>query len=71
MNDTKINGICIYTGLTDTETTFNSKEHIFPKGIGGIYCLPNGCVSDEVNIKLSTLEMEFMRENPQRYYQNV
>lgn len=41
--------ICIYSSKDDLTTTFNSAEHIIPKSIGGIRCLPKGWVSDEVN----------------------
>jgi len=56
--------ICIYTRNDDSTTTFNSAEHIIPKSIGGIRCLPKGWVSDEVNNRFSRLELEFSRENP-------
>lgn len=55
---------CIYTGSDDSSATFNSAEHIIPKCIGGIRCLPKGWVSDEVNNRFSALELSFARENP-------
>lgn len=56
--------ICIYSNKDDSTTTFNSAEHIIPKSIGGIRCLPKGWVSDEVNNGFSRLELGFSRENP-------
>lgn len=55
---------CIYTKKESNIIEFNSKEHIFPKGIGGIECLDKGTVSDEINNLFSNLEMKFMRTNP-------
>lgn len=55
---------CIYTLKDDNEATFNEKEHIFPKSIGGTNTLPNGWVSDEFNNEMSKLERKFFRENP-------
>ncbi len=60
------NNVCIYTKKCDAEATFNSKEHIFPKAIGGIACLEKGWISDETNSQFSTLELQFIRENPLR-----
>lgn len=55
---------CIYSEKDDSTATFNTAEHIIPKCIGGIRCLPRGWVSDEVNNQLSALELSFSRENP-------
>ena len=53
---------CIYTLKTDTETTFNSCEHIFPCSIGGVNKLDKGWVSDEFNNEISKAEREFLRK---------
>ena len=55
---------CIYTGVDDSSSTFHSAEHIFPKCIGGVNCLPKGWVSDAVNNAFSKLELSFARSNP-------
>lgn len=55
---------CIYTGVDDSTGTFRSAEHIFPKCIGGVNCLPKGWVSDAVNNSFSKLELSFARTNP-------
>lgn len=55
---------CIYTGQDDSTATFSAAEHIIPKCIGGIRCLPKGWVSDEINNRFSALELGFARENP-------
>lgn len=55
---------CIYTGFDDSTATFRSAEHIFPKCIGGVNCLPKGWVSDAVNNSFSKLELSFARTNP-------
>ncbi|MEL7658457.1 MAG: hypothetical protein AAGU75_21405 [Bacillota bacterium] len=55
---------CIYLCKDDSTATFCSSEHIIPKCIGGIRCLPKGWVSDEVNNRFSALELSFARENP-------
>lgn len=57
--------ICIYSGKSESEVTFNEQEHIFPASLGGISKLPKGYVSDEINHKFSKeLELEFSRESP-------
>lgn len=55
---------CIYCGADETTATFSDREHIFPKCIGGVRCLPLGYVSDEVNQLFSKIELQFARENP-------
>lgn len=55
---------CIYTGADETTASFSDREHIFPKCIGGVRCLPLGYVSDEVNQAFSKLELGFAREHP-------
>lgn len=55
---------CIYTGADEATATFLEQEHIFPKCIGGVRCLPLGWVSDEVNSAFSKIELKFARENP-------
>lgn len=55
---------CIYTNKDDTNATFISAEHVFPKCIGGLYCLPRGFVSDQINNEFSKIELTFARENP-------
>lgn len=55
---------CIYTGVDESKATFKQVEHIFPKCIGGVNCLPKGWVSDNVNASFSKLELVFGRMNP-------
>ena len=55
---------CIFSGADETTATFSEREHIFPKCIGGVRCLPLGYVSDEVNQSFSKMELGFARENP-------
>lgn len=55
---------CIYSGADERSATFETAEHIFPKCIGGMRCLPKGWVSDAVNNSLSKLELGFARSNP-------
>ena len=55
---------CIYSGKDESSASFETAEHIFPKCIGGVRCLPRGCVSDQVNNSLSKLELGFARTNP-------
>ena len=55
---------CIYSKKDETNASFKAREHIIPKCIGGIECLPLGWVSDEVNNEFSALELEFARNNP-------
>ena len=55
---------CIYTNKDDADATFISAEHVFPKCIGGLYCLPKGFVSDQINNEFSKIELTFARENP-------
>ncbi len=42
---------------------YNSKEHIFPAGIGGVFSLASGIVSDEFNNGISKLEQSFLRDS--------
>lgn len=60
------NGNCLLYLFKKDETnaSFKAREHIIPKCIGGIECLPLGWVSDEVNNEFSALELEFARNNP-------
>lgn len=55
---------CIYSLKNETDATFNSSEHIFPKFLGGIHTLDKGLVCDEVNQMFSPYEMYFARNNP-------
>ena len=54
--------MCIYyknrTGLS-----YTSKEHVFPAGIGGVFSLAPGIVSDEFNNEISKLEQSFLRDS--------
>ena len=52
---------CIYTLKEDGEF---SKEHIFPRSIGGSKTLPEDWVIKEFNDLMSPLELKFSRENP-------
>lgn len=55
---------CIYSGADELTASFDTAEHIFPKCIGGMRCLPKGWVSDAVNNSFSKLELGFARSNP-------
>lgn len=63
---------CIYTKKTEVETSFTSREHIIPAGVGGKQQLPIGYVSDEANNLFSALELDFMRHSlisiPRQFY---
>lgn len=54
---------CIYTKLTENDTKFEKREHVFPAGIGGSKMLPKGAVSDYANEVFSKLELSFMRDS--------
>lgn len=54
--------MCIYLG-DKIGLHYEDQEHIFPAGIGGIAKLPNGFVSDEFNKKISSLELDLMRNS--------
>ncbi|MFC0475578.1 hypothetical protein ACFFHF_09985 [Robertmurraya beringensis] len=54
---------CIYLKGGEPNYTFNSQEHIFPAGLGGIQKLPEGYVSDQCNNAFSALELNFMRNS--------
>ena len=52
---------CIYY-KNKTGLTFNKREHIFPKAIGGIERLDNGVVSDQANeFFANNLEVKTLR----------
>lgn len=55
---------CIYSLKTESEAHFIEREHIFPKTLGGINTLPLGTVSDEVNALFSSLEKDFVKNDP-------
>lgn len=55
---------CIYSLKDESNTTFNTSEHIFPKFLGGIHTLDKGLVCDEVNQMFSLFERSFARNNP-------
>jgi hypothetical protein len=55
---------CIYTGKSEKEATFTQREHVIPKAIGGIYTLPVGYVSDEINHLFSCWEEQFVHQFP-------
>lgn len=63
---------CIYLKGTEPVLSFNSQEHIFPAGIGGIQMLPKGYVSDQFNNSFSKIELDFMRNSlialPRQFY---
>ena len=56
---------CIYSGADGQTASFDTAEHIFPKCIGGVRCLPKGWFSDAVNNSFSKLELGFARSNPE------
>lgn len=53
--------MCIYYRNND-ELNYDTKEHIFPKCIGGMKRLPKGVVSDQANEYFSKLELHTFRE---------
>lgn len=53
---------CIYY-KTRNDLTFNTAEHVFPAGLGGIMTLPKGYVSLQFNNEISPVELRFMRES--------
>lgn len=53
---------CIYTRKDESNATFNSAEHIFPRCIGGIKTLNKDWVSAEFNNAISKCELAFARE---------
>lgn len=55
---------CIYTRKDESNATFNSAEHIFPRCIGGVKTLDKDWVSTEFNNAISKCEMAFAREYP-------
>lgn len=54
---------CIYYKDTEENLTFNSREHIFPAGLGGIMKLEYGMVSDKANNRFSLFELDFIRRS--------
>lgn len=55
---------CVYSGVGELPASFDTAEHIFPKCIGGMQCLPKDWVSDTINNSFSKLELGFARSNP-------
>lgn len=55
---------CIYTKKDETNATFTSAEHIFPRCIGGVNTLDKEWVCDEFNNEMSKCEQTFAREYP-------
>jgi hypothetical protein len=55
--------LCLYCGRVITKEQA-SKEHIFPKSIGGTETLPRGSVCLECNHNLSPLDIALTREHP-------
>lgn len=54
---------CIYLKDTEPNLAFDSEEHIFPAGLGGILKLPNEYVSEEANNRFSSMELKTMRDS--------
>jgi len=54
--------MCIYY-VNETDLTYNSQEHVFPAGLGGIQKLDKGVVSDKANGYFSKLERAFMKKS--------
>ncbi|MFQ6571467.1 hypothetical protein ACLOF6_27625 [Bacillus sp. AF53] len=54
---------CIYLNDTEPKLVFNSEEHIFPAGLGGILKLPAEYVSEEANNRFSSMELKTMRDS--------
>lgn len=52
---------CIYSLKDAKSVSFDAREHIFPKYIGGVETLPEGWVSKEFNNEISKSEREFAR----------
>lgn len=55
---------CIYTKKDESNATFTSEEHIFPRCIGGLNKLHKDWVSTEFNNAISKCEKDFSREYP-------
>lgn len=55
--------VCIYCKKSDTETAFNTREHILPKTLGGLIRLPIGYVCDKCNKDFSILEKRFVYDS--------
>lgn len=53
---------CIYTKKDETNATFTSAEHIFPRCIGGLNTLDKNWVCDDFNNAMSMCEQVFARE---------
>lgn len=53
---------CIYTQKDETNATFTSAEHIFPRCIGGVEKLDKDWVCDEFNQTMSKYEQAFAQE---------
>lgn len=63
-NQTLAKHICIYCKKSNDEVTFNSRDHIIPKGLGGKRRLDKGYVCDTCNNNLlSTLEQFMLRDS--------
>jgi len=63
-NQTLAEHICIYCKKSSDEVTFNSRDHIIPKGLGGKGRLDKGFVCDTCNNNLlSTLEQFMLRDS--------
>lgn len=55
---------CIYTKKDESNATFTSEEHIFPRCIGGMTTLNKDWVSTEFNNAISKYEKDFARVYP-------
>lgn len=55
---------CIYTKKDETNATFTSAEHIFPRCIGGVEKLDKDWVCNEFNQTMSKCEQTFAQEYP-------
>ncbi|MDN4617629.1 hypothetical protein QCD85_05935 [Paenibacillus sp. PsM32] len=56
--------LCIYSKKNEEHATFKKGEHIIPASLGGIKELPKGYVADDVNMKFSTMENDYLGPSP-------
>lgn len=56
--------LCIYSKKNEEHATFKKGEHIIPASLGGIKKLPKGYVADDVNMKFSHMENDYLGSSP-------
>lgn len=52
--------LCIYSKKNEEHATFKKREHIIPASLGGTKELPKGYVADDVNMKFSYMENDYL-----------